>query len=69
MVDRPSPAASIYPHLISGKPAEPERRYQATSPLAESMYPSLVKKPPTPSEVRDQWREHMLSLMGLRRKC
>jgi hypothetical protein len=59
MADRPSAAAALYPHLISGKPAEPERRHQATSPLAASMYPNHVPKPPPPTPRPRPTREEI----------
>jgi hypothetical protein len=49
MPDRATAAGQIWPHLPSDKPAEPQLvRREPTSPLAQSMYPSLMPKPPPP---------------------
>ena len=70
MVERPSAAASIYPHLKRAQVSTPKepRRNVPTSDLARALYPHLTKKEPTPSEVRAQWHDHMVALAGLRRK-
>jgi hypothetical protein len=52
MVDRPSAAKSVYPHLPSAgevTTSNEPRRNAPTSPLAQSMYPSLTPKPPPPA--------------------
>jgi hypothetical protein len=65
MATRAEQATSIWPHLPT-QAAEPQRRDQATSPLAASMYPAHVPKPPrpapapraqaSPQEVAQFWR-------------
>jgi len=67
-----SPASYIWPHLAVSQPErrEPQRERNL---LAESMYPghrTLAPKPPpklTQNQLREQWRDYMLSLSGLRR--
>jgi hypothetical protein len=41
--------SQIWPHLPSDKPAEPQPVRRERSPLAESMYPNLMPKPPAPT--------------------
>jgi hypothetical protein len=61
MVDRPSAAKSVYPHLpshgeVNVTRGEPRREI---SPLAASMYPSLMPKPPPPPPRYKPTREEI----------
>jgi hypothetical protein len=59
MVDRPSPAASIWPHLPQTN-VEPQAPRRNISPLAASMYPSLAPKPePLAPRPRRMTREEI----------
>jgi hypothetical protein len=71
MAERPSAAASIYPHLKRAIVSTPEvPRRAPSSPLAMSMYPTLAKKsqPLTPEEIRQAWGDDFLARVGLRRR-
>jgi hypothetical protein len=61
----PTAAKALYPNLASGE--RPELA-QSGPRLAEALYPRPQERRLTPDELREAWRDHMLALMGLRRK-
>jgi hypothetical protein len=61
MAHEPSAAEALYGHL---KSAERPTQRPSSKSVAEAMWPSLVKKPPPPS---DPYLRHMQA-MGLIRK-
>ena len=65
----PSAAQSLFPNLPSQERREVEQQLKPTT--AQSMYPelpSLAPKALSYDELKAAWRDHMLALMGLRRK-
>jgi len=68
----PSAAQALFGHLPSAVRAEVQQRHKPTT--AQAMYPTMPSLAPKPErrwsqgELREAWRDHVMQLMGLRRK-
>jgi hypothetical protein len=64
--NEPTAAAAMYPNLPHGTPSEVEQR--RTSSIASAMWPRPEPRPLSHHELKEAWRDRMMSLAGLRRR-